>query len=89
MYEHDKKTGAVPLKADGTPKAKTAHSLNPVPCIVYDPGHKGEYPAGSGKGSLDDGCLQEGLGISSIAATCIQLLGCIPPEEYDKSVLKL
>ena len=84
MYEHDKKTGAVLFKADGKPKAKTAHSLNPVPCIVYDPEYKGEYPAKPGEGSLN-----EGLGISSIAATCIQLLGYIPPEDYDKSVLKL
>ena len=84
MYEHDKKTGAVSLKPDGTPRAKTAHSLNPVPCIVYDPCHKGEYPAESGEGSLN-----EGLGISSIAASCIQLLGYIPPEGYDKSVLKM
>ncbi|MDR0476049.1 MAG: 2,3-bisphosphoglycerate-independent phosphoglycerate mutase, partial [Treponema sp.] len=41
MYEHDKKTGAVSCKADGTPKAKTSHSLNPVPCIIYDPGYQG------------------------------------------------
>jgi len=84
MYEHDKKTGAVSLKADGTPKAKTAHSLNPVPCVIYDPECRGEYPAKSGEGDLN-----EGLGISSIAATCIQLLGYIPPADYDKSVLKL
>jgi len=84
MYEHDKKTGAVSLHADGTPKAKTAHSLNPVPCVVYDPEYKGEYPAKSGVGDLN-----EGLGISSIAATCIQLLGYIPPADYDKSVVKL
>jgi len=84
MYEHDKKTGAVSLKPDGTPKAKTAHSLNPVPCVIYDPEYKGEYPAKSGEGDLN-----EGLGISSIAATCIQLLGYVPPEDYDKSVLKM
>jgi len=84
MYEHDKKTGAVSLKADGTPRAKTAHSLNPVPCVVYDPDHKGEYPSQAGEGALN-----EGLGISSIAATCIQLLGYVPPEGYDKSILKL
>jgi len=84
MYEHDKKTGAVSLKADGTPKAKTAHSLNPVPCVIYDPDYKGEYPAKPGVGDLN-----EGLGISSIAATCIQLLGYVPPEDYDKSVVKL
>jgi len=84
MYEHDKKTGAVSLHADGTPKAKTAHSLNPVPCVIYDPEYKGEYPAKSGEGDLN-----EGLGISSIAATCIQLLGYVPPEDYDKSIVKL
>jgi 2,3-bisphosphoglycerate-independent phosphoglycerate mutase len=84
MYEHDKKTGAVSLKADGTPKSKTAHSLNPVPCIIYDPEHKGEYPNTAGEGAFN-----EGLGISSVTATCIQLLGYMPPEDYDKSVLKL
>jgi 2,3-bisphosphoglycerate-independent phosphoglycerate mutase len=83
MYEHDKKTGAVSLHPDGTPRAKTAHSLNPVPCVVYDPEYSGEYPNAAGTGSLN-----EGLGISSIAATCIQLLGYVPPGDYDKSVLK-
>jgi 2,3-bisphosphoglycerate-independent phosphoglycerate mutase len=80
MFEHDKKSGAVSRKADGSPKAKTSHSLNPVPCVVYDPAWQGEY---------DRTALNEGLGISSIAATCINLLGYIPPADYDKSVLKL
>jgi 2,3-bisphosphoglycerate-independent phosphoglycerate mutase len=84
MFEHDKKTGAVSRKADGTPKAKTSHSLNPVPCIIYDPEYKGEYPREPHESSLN-----EKLGISSIAATCIQLLGYIPPEDYDKSILKM
>ncbi|MHC6204205.1 2,3-bisphosphoglycerate-independent phosphoglycerate mutase [Breznakiellaceae bacterium SP9] len=84
MYEHDKKTGAVLRKSDGSPKAKTSHSLNPVPCIVYDPAVKGEYEVAPGEGSLN-----EGLGISSIAATCIDLLGLLPPPDYDTSVLKL
>jgi 2,3-bisphosphoglycerate-independent phosphoglycerate mutase len=83
MFEHDKKTGAVVRRPDGSPKAKTSHSLNPVPCIIYDPGYQGEYPA-----APLEGALREGLGISSIAATCIELLGYIPPEGYDRSVLK-
>ncbi|MDR1627142.1 MAG: 2,3-bisphosphoglycerate-independent phosphoglycerate mutase [Spirochaetia bacterium] len=77
MYEHDKKTGKVLLKEDGSPRAKTAHSLNPVPCIIYDPESKGEYSA----------ALKEGLGISSLAATSMELLGFIPPADYDPSVL--
>jgi 2,3-bisphosphoglycerate-independent phosphoglycerate mutase len=79
MYEHDKKGGAVTRKADGSPRAKTSHSLNPVPCVVFDPESKGEY------GEV----LREGLGISSLAATCIELLGYRAPADYDKSVLVL
>jgi 2,3-bisphosphoglycerate-independent phosphoglycerate mutase len=77
MFEHDKKTGAVSLKKDGSAKAKTSHSLNPVPGIVYDPEYKGEYSK----------TLNEGLGISSWAATCINLLGFVPPSDYDKSII--
>lgn len=77
MFEHDKKTGAVSLKGDGSPKSKTSHSLNPVPGIVYDPEYKGEYTKD----------LKTGLGISSIAATCIELLGYKPPKDYDPSLL--
>ena len=77
MYEHDKKTGKVVIKEDGNPRAKTAHSLNPVPCIIFDPESKGEYSA----------ALREGLGISSLAATSIELLGYLPPEGYDPGIV--
>ena len=77
MFEHDKKTGAVSVKKDGSAKAKTSHSLNPVPGIIYDPAYKGEYSK----------TLNEGLGISSIAATCIDLLGFKAPADYDKSII--
>ena len=78
MYEHDK-SGNVKKKENGEPKAKTSHSLNPVPCIIYDPEYKGEYST----------TLNEGLGISSIAATCMNLLGFVPPVDYDKSVVEM
>jgi 2,3-bisphosphoglycerate-independent phosphoglycerate mutase len=81
MYEHDKKSGAVTRKADGNPRAKTSHSLNPVPCVVFDPESKGEYePQLRGQD-------EAGLGISSLAATCIELLGFTAPSDYDPSVL--
>jgi len=82
MYEHDKKTGAVSRKADGTPKAKTSHSLNPVPCVIFDPEYKGEYAR-----ELRSESGGKVLGISSLAATCIELMGYCPPEDYDPSVL--
>jgi len=79
MYEHDKKTGRVILDSNGKPKAKTSHSLNPVPCVIYDPQYQGEYKKE----------LKNGLGISSLAATCIELLGYVPPEDYDPSLLDM
>jgi len=79
MFECDQKTGKVVIRPDnGKPKAKTSHSLNPVPCIIYDPEYQGDY-------ELE---LREGLGISSLAATCIELLGYVPPEDYDPSVIR-
>ena len=77
MYEHAK-DGSVKLDKAGLPKRKTSHSLNPVPAIVYDPEYKGEY---SRK-------LNTGLGISSIAATCMNFLGFEAPEDYDRSLIE-
>ena len=78
MLEHDKKGNVKLDKKTNAPARKTSHSLNPVPCIIYDPESKGEYET----------ALNEGLGISSLGATCIELLGFKAPAEYDPSVLK-
>jgi 2,3-bisphosphoglycerate-independent phosphoglycerate mutase len=74
----------VTRKSDGSPKAKTSHSLNPVPAVIFDPDYRGEYVA-----EPRDGSLKEGLGISSWAATCIELLGLVPPSDYDPSLLSM
>ena len=79
MYEHSK-DGSVKMNKDGSPKAKTSHSLNPVPAIIYDPEYKGEY---------DQSALNQGLGISSWPATIMQLMGFVPPADYDKSLVNL
>jgi 2,3-bisphosphoglycerate-independent phosphoglycerate mutase len=78
MYEHDG-SGKVKLKEDGSNQAKTAHSLNPVPFIIYDPAYNNEYSKQ----------LKEGLGISSIAATCMNLMGFDAPDDYDPSIIDL
>lgn len=77
MYEHAK-DGSVKRDENGVIMRKTSHSLNPVPCIVYDPESKGEYSRE----------LRGGLGISSLAATCMNLLGFQAPSDYDPSVLE-
>lgn len=86
MYQHDKKTGAVILDAQGRPKVKTAHSLNPVPCYIFDPtGIAGARLSSEAK-VTDAG---PSLGISSLAATCLKLLGYEPPEDYTPSIVEV
>ena len=75
MYERDKQ-GKIKVE-NGKKKAKTCHTLNPVPCIIYDPQYNGEYRL---SGRTD-------LGITSLAATSLNLLGYIAPEGYDPSVI--
>ncbi len=77
MCELDKKTGELVMGADGKCKPKTAHSLNPVPGIVYD-------PAGTSNARLSG---VEGAGIANLAATCITLLGYEPPADYTPSIV--
>ena len=79
MYEHAKDGSVKMDKETGLPKARTAHSLNPVPAILFD-------PAGAAAIKLTD---QPGLGISSLAATCLNLLGFQTPEGYDPSLVEI
>jgi len=78
MFEHNKK-GEVVIKDNGKPKSKTSHSLNPVPFLIYDPLYNGEYSTE----------LNEDLGISSVAATTMNLLGYEAPEDYDPGIINL
>ncbi len=77
MYELDKKTKAPKYSADGKPKAKTSHSLNRVPFIVYD-------AAGTGcKLKADEGSF----GLANVAATAVNLLGYEAPEMWCESLI--
>jgi 2,3-bisphosphoglycerate-independent phosphoglycerate mutase len=79
MFERDKKGRVQVDERTGQPKAKTSHSLNPVPCLIYDPGRAFRMTLSARKG----------LGISSLAATCLNLLGFAAPEGYDPPVMEL
>jgi 2,3-bisphosphoglycerate-independent phosphoglycerate mutase len=79
MCEVDKKTGALKLDDEGKFLPKTAHSLNPVPAIVYDPGNLSRARLAD----LPD------AGIANLAATCITLLGFEPPEDYTPSLVEV
>jgi 2,3-bisphosphoglycerate-independent phosphoglycerate mutase len=78
MFETDKKTGEPKLYPDGKIRAKTAHTLNPVWFIVYDP---------SGNDCIEFDPKIENPGLTNVAATLMQLLGIQPPEIYDPPML--
>ena len=78
MYEVGK-DGKLKLDKDGNPKSKTSHTLNPVPCYIYD-------PKGTAKLKLSG---QTDLGISSLAATTMRCLGFKPPEDFDPSIVEI
>jgi 2,3-bisphosphoglycerate-independent phosphoglycerate mutase len=80
MFERDKKTGEVLIDPDsGQPKTKTSHSLNPVPVHIFEP---------TGRISMQLSNRPE-LGISSLAATVLRLLGFEPPDDYTPSIVDL
>ncbi|MEE9910737.1 MAG: 2,3-bisphosphoglycerate-independent phosphoglycerate mutase [Deltaproteobacteria bacterium] len=63
----------------GAKSVKTAHSLNPVPFIIYDPLYQGEYRMADIKEK----------GLSNVAATLLNLLGYEKPREYDPSLIEI
>ncbi len=80
MYEIDKKTKGPKANKDGSFKAKTSHTLNPVPCIIYDNFTKDGYSVKLGR---------EDFGLSAVAATTVNLLGYEAPEIWDESMVEL
>ena len=80
MYEIDKKTKAPKANKDGSFKAKTSHTLNPVPFIVYDNFTKDKYTVKVGR---DD------FGLSAVAATTVNMLGYEAPDIWDESMIEL
>ena len=64
---------------DGSYKAKTSHTLNPVPFIIYDNFTADKYEVKLGR---DD------FGLSNVAATTVNMLGFEAPEIWDESMIK-
>ena len=79
MYEMDKKTGMPKADKNGNFKSKTSHTLNPVPCIIYDNVTSNEYTVKEDNGSF---------GLSNVAATMVNLMGYEAPAMWDESIIK-
>ncbi|AEG01132.1 2,3-bisphosphoglycerate-independent phosphoglycerate mutase [Methylomonas methanica] len=78
MYELDKK-GNVTRTAEGRTKAKTSHTLNPVPFVLVSADVNLGYK------------LRQDLpaaGLSNLAATTLNLLGFEAPADYDASLIE-
>ncbi len=80
MYEIDKKTGAPKANKDGSFKAKTSHTLNPVPFIVYDNFTADKYTLKQGRADF---------GLSNVAATTVNMLGFEAPSIWDESMIEV
>ena len=79
MYELAK-DGSPKADKDGRIKAKTSHTLNPVPCIFYDnTENKDKYEV------VDS----DSYGLANIAATIADLLGVEKPDCWESSMIKL
>ncbi|MBE6604578.1 MAG: 2,3-bisphosphoglycerate-independent phosphoglycerate mutase [Ruminococcaceae bacterium] len=80
MYETDKK-GQPKVGKDGSYKAKTSHTLNRVPCIIYDnTPAKDAYTVRADEGQF---------GLSNVAATMVNLLGYEAPDMWDHSIISV
>lgn len=66
------------VRADGSLQVRTSHSLNRVPFAIVDP----RAPAGG-----PTLAPAPDAGLSNVAATCLELLGFLPPEDYRASLL--
>ena len=80
MYEIDKKTGAPKAGKDGSFKAKTSHTLNPVPFIIYDNFTADKYEIKQGRADF---------GLSNVAATTVNMLGFEAPEIWDETMIEV
>lgn len=79
MYEVDKK-GALKTDKNGKYKAKTSHTLNPVPCFIYDNYYRDAYTVKADEGKF---------GLSNVAATMVNFMGYEAPEMWDQSLIEI
>lgn len=80
MAELDKKTKQPKVGKDGKYKPKTSHTLNRVPCIIYDNHYSDKYTVKADEGKF---------GLSDVAATMVNLMGYKTPSMWDESLIEI
>jgi 2,3-bisphosphoglycerate-independent phosphoglycerate mutase len=79
MFELDRKTGAELCTANGRVRAKTSHTLNPVPLYLHD-------RVSGGRLALRQ---DPDAGLANVAATTLHLLGYRAPPMWRPSLLEI
>lgn len=80
MFQRDKAGKIQRDKVTGQPVVKTSHTLNAVPFLIDDPGRGDRY-------EIDPERVKS-AGIANVTATCLELLGFIPPDDLEPSLLR-
>lgn len=80
MYQRDKAGKVQRDKASGRPVVKTSHTLNAVPFLIHDHARSDRYEI--------DPARTAGAGIANVTATCLELLGFVPPDDLEPSLLR-
>jgi 2,3-bisphosphoglycerate-independent phosphoglycerate mutase len=80
MFQHDKAGRVQRDKASGQPVVKTSHTLNAVPFLIHDHARADRYEI--------DPTRAQGAGIANVTATCLELLGFVPPDDLEPSLLR-
>ena len=78
LADHGNADEMFSIDKNGIKHNKTAHTLNPVPCVIMDPNHHNNY-------QLNPSIKTPGL--ANIAATICNLLGFIQPKSYEDSLI--
>jgi 2,3-bisphosphoglycerate-independent phosphoglycerate mutase len=80
MFQRDKH-GRVMRDKSGQGIVKTSHTLNPVPFLIHDPMRGDRYEIDAERAKT--------AGIANVTATCIELLGFVPPDDLESSLLRI
>ena len=78
MYQRRKDGRVDRHRETGLPVVRTSHSLNPVPLVIHDP---------AGSHEIDPDRVAT-AGIANVTATVLELLGYLPPDDLEPSLLR-
>jgi 2,3-bisphosphoglycerate-independent phosphoglycerate mutase len=80
MFQRDKHGRVQRDQKTGRPVVKTSHTLNAVPFLIHDPARGDRYEIDPERART--------AGIANVTATVLELLGFVPPDDLEPSLLR-